>query len=174
MRSFVPVSFLNINKIPEANTVPLCMVGLFSGVSMHRMKKNLLKEWSWKSSLTRMPRSWTKLLRKNEALGAGKHLQEKCTKISVPTGGEKENRETEYGGRTDNPGFPFKTCFLVFLLGKRYPEKVILRRLGQVLRKYGCPRPGSEGGPDQLMAIPFRKKYPEKVILRRLGPSNLP
>jgi hypothetical protein len=44
MRSFVPVSFLNINKIPEANTVPLCMVGLFSGVSMHRMKKNLLKE----------------------------------------------------------------------------------------------------------------------------------
>ena len=129
-RSFVPVSSINGNKIPEANTVPLSMAGLLSGVSMHRMKKNLLKEWSWKSSLTRMPRSWTKLLRKNEALGAGKHLQEKCTKISVPTGGEKENRETEYGGRTDNPGFPFKPRFLVFLLGKRYPEKVILRRLG--------------------------------------------
>ena len=44
MRSFVPVSFINGCKIPEANTVPLSMAGLLSGVSMHRMKKNLLKE----------------------------------------------------------------------------------------------------------------------------------
>ncbi len=43
-RSFVPVSSINGNKIPEANTVPLSMAGLLSGVSMHRMKKNLLKE----------------------------------------------------------------------------------------------------------------------------------
>ena len=135
MRSFVPVSFLNINKIPEANTVPLCMVGLFSGVSMHRMKKNLLKEWSWKSSLTRMPRSWTKLLRKNEALGAGKHLQEKCTKISVPTGGEKENRETEYGGRTDNPGFPFKPLLFGVPTRKKVPRKSHLKKIGAGIKE---------------------------------------
>ena len=89
-------------------------------------------------------------------MGAGKHLQEKCTKISVPTGGEKENRETEYGGRTDNPGFPFKPSFLVFLLGKRYPEKVVLGRLGH------------------FFGFLIGKGTPKKVvILRRLGQEKV-
>ena len=39
MRSFVPVSFLNSNKISEANTVPLSMVGLLSGVSIKVFQK---------------------------------------------------------------------------------------------------------------------------------------
>ena len=60
----------------------------------------------------------------------GKHVRNTCTKIPVPAGDEKENRETEYWGENAQPRIPCKQCFFGVPTMKKGPQKSHLRKIG--------------------------------------------